>query len=87
MHNSSTLSAPIPMRWVGSIKITGHVLDEEVNVPLATYETPLWPSVKRGAKISRLAGGIRTTVIDARMTRSILLEAEHAEATRPSIGW
>lgn len=80
MSNPSTLSAPIPMRWVGPIKITGHVLNEEINVPLATYETPLWPSVKRGAKISRLTGGIRTTIVDTRMTRSILLEAEHAEA-------
>lgn len=80
MSNPNTLSAPVPMRWVGPIKITGHVLDEAISVPLATYETPLWPSVRRGAKISRLSGGIRTTVIDARMTRSILLEADHAES-------
>lgn len=73
------LSAPVPMKWVGPIQITGHVLNESLSVPLATYETPLWPSVGRGAKISRLAGGIRTTVIDARMTRSILLEADNAE--------
>lgn len=78
-HTKQILSAPIPMRWVGPIKITGHILDEEIKVPLATYETPLWPSVSRGARISRLSGGIRTTVIDARMTRSILLEADNAE--------
>ncbi len=74
------LFAPVPLRWVGPIKITGHILNEEIDVPLATYESPLWPSVKRGAKISRLSGGIRTTVTDARMTRSILLEADNAEA-------
>lgn len=79
MPNKTHLAAPVPMRWVGPIKITGHVLDEEIKVPLATYETPLWPSVRRGAKISRLSGGIRATVIDARMTRSILLEADNAE--------
>lgn len=88
LHNkplNKSLNAPIPLRWVGPIKITGHVLDEELSVPLATYETPLWPSVRRGAKISRLSGGIRTTVIDARMTRSILLQAEHAEAAMQAV--
>lgn len=70
--------SPIPSQWVGPIKITGHILDEEVSVPLTTYETPLWPSVGRGAKLSRLCGGIKTTLIDERMTRSVLLEADDA---------
>lgn len=85
MPQREIIAAPIPMQWVGPIKITGHILDESLSVPLATYESPLWPSVARGAKISRLAGGIRTTVTDARMTRSILLEAEHAEAAMNAV--
>lgn len=73
--------APIPMRTVGPIKITGPVLDEKISVPLATYETPLWHSVGRGARVSALVEeGIKTTVIDERMTRSILLEADDATA-------
>ena len=52
--------APIPMRNVGPIKITGPVLDEKISVPLATYETPLWPSVGRGARVSVLTEGIKT---------------------------
>jgi len=73
--------APIPMRNVGPLKISGPVLDEKVSVPLATYETPLWPSVGRGARVSALVeDGIKTTVIDERMTRSILLEADDATA-------
>lgn len=72
---------PIPTQWVGPILIKGNALDcEEVRVPLATYESPLWPSTGRGAKISRLCGGIRATVVDERMSRSIVLEAKHAEA-------
>ncbi len=71
--------ACIPMRNIGPIKLSGSVLEEEVLVPLATFETPLWPSTNRGATISRLAGGIKVTVIDDRMTRSVLLEAENAE--------
>jgi len=73
--------APIPMRTVGPVLITGNTIDnEKVLIPLATYETPLWPSVGRGALISRLSGGIKVTVVDERMTRSILLEATDAGA-------
>ncbi len=71
------------MRNVGPVKVIGDEVDAEVMVPLATYESPLWPSVGRGARVTKLAGGIRATVIDDRMSRSILLEAEHAgEALR-----
>jgi hydroxymethylglutaryl-CoA reductase (NADPH) len=48
--------------------------------PLATYETPLWPSTARGAGVSRHAGGIQGTMIDERMTRSIALRARDAAA-------
>ena len=67
------------MRWVGPLKITGSTVDEKLNVPLATYETPLWHSVGRGARVSTLTDGIFTTVIDERMSRSILLEADNAQ--------
>lgn len=70
--------APIPMRNVGPIKISGSILNEKVKVPLATYETPLWPSVGRGARVSTLTEGIKTNIIDERMSRSILLEATDA---------
>lgn len=67
---------PIPTQWIGPIKITGNtIIDEEIHVPLATYESPLWPSCGRGAKISRLLShGITVTILDARMTRSIVLD-------------
>lgn len=71
-------AATIPMRSIGPVRITGAEVDDEVRVPLATYETPLWPSVDRGARISRLCGGIRAVVVDERMTRSVLVEAPNA---------
>jgi len=71
-------TANIPMAHVWPIKICGPHMNEDVHVPLATYELPLWPSTNRGAKISRLAGGINVVVVDDRMTRSILLEAPNA---------
>ncbi|WP_225734913.1 hydroxymethylglutaryl-CoA reductase [Pseudoclavibacter endophyticus] len=76
---SATEVTPIPTSWVGPIRVSGNAVDDEVRVPLATYETPLWPSVGRGARISRLVeGGIQVTVVDERMTRSVILTATNA---------
>lgn len=71
-------TANIPLNTIGPIKIVGSEVNDEVVVPLATYETTLWPSTNRGAKVSRLAGGISAVIIDDRMTRSVLLEAPSA---------
>ena len=68
-------NAFIPMKIVGPLKIVGPHLKGEIKVPLATYETPLWPSVSRGARISRETEGISVVMLDDRMTRSVLLEA------------
>ncbi len=80
MSHHKISQALIPMRLVGPVRITGHIVDDSVMLPLATYETPLWPSVGRGARVASLAGGIKATLIDERMTRSILLEADDASA-------
>ncbi|MDZ8202423.1 hydroxymethylglutaryl-CoA reductase [Microbacterium sp. SSW1-59] len=77
---SDDLVTPVPTRWVGPLKLTGDVTGEQ-SVPLATYESPLWPSVGRGARISRLVeDGIRISVVDERMTRSSLFVAPSAAA-------
>ncbi|WP_461025754.1 hydroxymethylglutaryl-CoA reductase [Streptomyces sparsus] len=71
---------PLPTRWVGPLRITGNAATGETHVPLATYESPMWPSVARGARTSRMVdAGIKVTVVDDRMTRSILLRAADAE--------
>lgn len=69
--------ASVPMSAIGPIKINGEVNDE-VNVPLATFESPLWPSTNRGAKAARLSGGLDTVIISECMTRSIVIEATSA---------
>ncbi|MEO9013932.1 MAG: hydroxymethylglutaryl-CoA reductase [Terrimesophilobacter sp.] len=77
--DSAHCAANVPMRWVGPLKVTGNVATTETKVPLATYESPLWPSVGRGAKISMLTErGIVATLVDDRMTRSVLVEATDA---------
>ena len=70
--------AAIPMRTVGPVKIISPELDEAVLLPLATFETPLWPSTHRGAQVCTKAGGINAVIIDERMSRSVLVEADSA---------
>lgn len=74
------LTAAIPMRIVGPARITGPVVDGDVEIPLATFEAPLWPSVNRGARVSVASGGIAAIIVDDRMTRSVLVQAPSAEA-------
>lgn len=70
--------AAIPMRVVGPLRIISQEVDEEVPIPLATLESPLWPSTHRGASVCNHAGGVRATLIDERMSRSVLVEADSA---------
>lgn len=78
--------AGVPMRWVGPLRISGNIATTETQVPLATYESPLWPSVGRGAKVSMLAEqGIVATLVDERMTRSVLVEATDAQTAHMAV--
>jgi hydroxymethylglutaryl-CoA reductase (NADPH) len=77
-NENETTVAAIPMRKVGPLKLAGPEVEAEVLVPLATFETPLWPSVERGARVTAQAGGIRAVVFDERMTRSVLVDAPDA---------
>ena len=56
----SVSHACVPLRCVGPIRIIGETGPYDVMVPLATFESPLWPSVSRGAKATLKAGGIST---------------------------
>lgn len=74
-----TSHAVIPMQNIGPIRISGPELEAEVMVPLATFETPLWPSTDRGARISRqIPGGIQAMILHEHMTRSVIVEAPSA---------
>ncbi len=75
-------AAAIPMRKVGPVKLSGPDVECETMVPLATFETPLWPSVERGARVTAQAGGIRAVVLDERMARSVLVDAPDAAGAR-----
>lgn len=70
----SMQTIPIPVKTIGPIKIISPEMNMEVEVPLATFETPMWPSTNRGASITRCCEGLHCLILDDRMTRSILLE-------------
>lgn len=71
--------ALIPMQTIGPIPIFGPELTGQIYAPLATYETPLWASVDRGARIATYCGeGICAIITNERMTRSITLQADNA---------
>lgn len=80
-------SADIPMRRAGPVLLAGPEVAGEVMVPLATYESPLWPSVERGARVSMVSGGIAVAVADDRMTRSVLVEASGAVEAIAARDW
>ena len=76
--DTETAATAIPTRWVGPMRMSGAV-NGEVEVPLATFESPLWPSVGRGASISReVRDGVIVTIVGERMTRSTLFVAPSA---------
>lgn len=71
-------TAMIPMRLVGPVKIISAEVNSELLIPLATLETPLWPSTHRGAKACNQAGGITAVIMREHMTRSIVVTAASA---------
>jgi len=77
--NDQSFFANIPLRYVGPITINGEKDKYSVKVPLATFETPLWPSVARGARASAEGGGITTTIVRDAMARSIVFEAQSCQ--------
>lgn len=68
--------ANIPLEWVGPIHLIGPEVFAQVEVPMATFEAPLWPSTTRGAVLCNKAGGIRACILDERMTRSVVVQTE-----------
>jgi len=71
-------TTPVPTRLIGPIHIKSQSWDSEVEVPMATFETTLWPSTNRGAKLSRLCGGIEVSLLKNTMSRSIVMYADSA---------
>ena len=70
--------ATIPLRVVGPVRIMSAEVTDDVPLPLATLEAPLWATTHRGARVCTQASGIKAMIMDERMTRSVLVEADSA---------
>ncbi len=76
-HLMNSTDTVIPTKIVDSVKIRYLSAVEEVLVPLATLESPLFYSVCRGAKVAENCGGISVFVSQDTMTRSVILKCKN----------
>ncbi|MCD8519486.1 MAG: hypothetical protein LRY24_01100 [Erysipelotrichaceae bacterium] len=82
-HVPTSLVGPLYFKAMHDREHT--ITDVTLSAPLATYETTLFHSVGRGAKLTRLTQTLETTLISDHMTRSVLFECRDAlEALRVS---
>lgn len=79
--------AQVPIGFAGPLVIKGEHAQGEFYVPMATTEGTLVASYNRGMKIARLAGGIRTTVLDDAMNRAPVFVFENAVYARQFGEW
>lgn len=72
--------AQVPLGFAGPLCVDGVDARGDFYVPLATTEGTLVASYNRGMRLTREAGGIRTTVIDDAMQRAPLFVFRDARA-------
>ena len=72
----------VPMGFAGPILLDGEHAQGEFYVPMATTEGTLLASYSRGMRLTREAGGVRTTVIDDAMQRAPIFVFDDARYAR-----
>ncbi len=80
-------AAQVPVGVAGPLLVDGEHAQGEFYVPLATTEGTLVASYSRGMKLARLAGGVRTTVIDDAMQRAPVFAFDSAREARDFSAW
>src|SRR5690625_7699538 len=50
VHQADPPATEVPTRWVGPLRLSGNAVTGDVEVPLATYETPLRSEERRVGK-------------------------------------
>ena len=78
--------AQVPLGFAGPLVVDGEHARGEFYVPMATSEGTLVASYNRGMRLTREAGGVRTTVIDDAMQRApvfVFRDARGAARLRP----
>lgn len=80
-------TAQVPVGLAGPLLVDGEHARGEYWVPLATTEGTLVASYNRGMKLTRDAGGVRTTVIDDAMQRAPVFIFASAREARDFGTW
>lgn len=80
-------TAQIPIGLAGPLLLDGEAAKGEFYVPLATTEGTLVASYNRGMKLTRLAGGIKVTVVGDNMQRAPVFVFEDARGARRFVDW
>jgi hydroxymethylglutaryl-CoA reductase (NADPH) len=79
--------AQVPLGFAGPLLVDGEHARGEFFVPLATSEGTLVASYGRGMRLTREAGGVKTTVVDDAMQRAPLFVFRDARAARDFGSW
>lgn len=79
--------AQVPLGFAGPLLLQGEHAQGEFYVPMATSEGTLVASYSRGMRLTREAGGVRTTVIADAMQRAPLFVFEDARYARDFGSW
>ncbi len=79
--------AQVPIGFAGPLSVDGEHARGEFYVPMATTEGTLVASYNRGMRLTREAGGIRTTVVDDAMQRAPCFVFRDARAARAFGQW
>ena len=66
----------IPVGLAGPLQINGEHAQGDYYVPLATSEGALVASVNRGCSVTKAAGGATVRIIDDKMTRAPVIQAD-----------
>jgi hydroxymethylglutaryl-CoA reductase (NADPH) len=79
--------AQVPLGFAGPLVVDGEHARGEFYVPMATSEGTLVASYNRGMRLTREAGGVRTTVIDDAMQRAPVFVFRDARGARDFGRW
>ena len=78
---------PVPLGFVGPLRVRGDMADGEFIVPLATTEGALIASVNRGASVITAAGGATAMVVKDEMTRGPVFRARDVRHAAETAQW
>ncbi len=79
--------AQVPLGFAGPLLVDGEHANGAFYVPMATTEGALVASYSRGMRLTREAGGVKTTVLDDAMQRAPLFVLRDARASRAFGQW